>query len=62
MPKKSLDISSISAKFQMVVSEKMLRVLIQEQEKRKAMSIQEVIRQILADYFRKSSPSELEVS
>lgn len=62
MPKKSLGTSGIPTKFQMVVSEEMSRALIQEQKKRKAISIQEVIRQILADYFLKTPPLEQGVS
>lgn len=51
MLKKFKDVSSNPQKFTFSVSDEMLSALSEEQKRRKALNIQDVIRQILGEYF-----------
>lgn len=51
MLKRSKDGSSNPQKFMISVSDDMLSALKEEQKRRKALNIQDVIRQILGEYF-----------
>lgn len=60
MLKKSKDIYSNPPKFMISVSDEMLSGLKEEQRRRKALNIQDVIRQILGEYFARLLASKQE--